>query len=355
MQVSWLQPDDALWQNFLSHTPHDVYHLPAYVTLNIDDPNQTAFAFYAEHAGCACLVPLVRRPLPAPLLNGYNGGDPGNHDLLSPYGYAAPLFSPGTPDDVAAAFMAALKAATCEVGCVSLFARLHPLLGFPEAVFAKHGDLVQRGETVYVDLEDSDDLLWRHTRNNHRRHINKLKREGYTVRMNDWSQYDDFVAIYRATMQRLDARDFYFFSEAYFDGWRSDLGAVLHLCTVTAPDGRVAAAGLFPAVGDIIQFHLSGTHDDFRKQAPSKLMLHGVRAWGKAQGYRYFHLGGGLGGRADSLFEFKSGFSNLSAPFYTYHMILDANRYHELVALRDAHCGDAADDAEFFPLYRKLC
>jgi hypothetical protein len=71
--------------------------------------------------------------------------------------------------------------------------------------------------------------------------------------------------------------------------------------------------------------------------------------WAKAAGNRVLHLGGGVGSRDDSLFRFKTGFSDLRSPFQTWRVICDHKRYVELT--EDAGVFNAPIDG-FFPAYR---
>jgi len=79
------------------------------------------------------------------------------------------------------------------------------------------------------------------------------------------------------------------------------------------------------------------------KRHPSKAMLHFMRGWAKSRGNRWFHLGGGLGARKDSLFEFKAGFSKGRAPFYTWRGIIDQSAYNRVVAQWETIAGVAAE------------
>ena len=72
----------------------------------------------------------------------------------------------------------------------------------------------------------------------------------------------------------------------------------------------------------------------FLKLAPTKLLLHSVRGWAKDRGNRLFHLGGGVGGRYDSLFLFKSGFTRHRKLFHTSRFVLNQNLYTN--AIRNA-------------------
>jgi hypothetical protein len=64
-----------------------------------------------------------------------------------------------------------------------------------------------------------------------------------------------------------------------------------------------------------------------------------------------FHLGGGKGGRNDSLFEDKAGFSPNRHPFHTWRLVTDREAYRRLVAERRPDA-DPADMTGTFPPYR---
>ena len=57
-----------------------------------------------------------------------------------------------------------------------------------------------------------------------------------------------------------------------------------------------------------LHYHLSGTTDKGRETGSSTLVLLEAARWAQANGYERFHLGGGLGGKADSLHHFKARF-----------------------------------------------
>ena len=175
------------------------------------------------------------------------------------------------------------------------------------------------------------------------------------MKMDDWTMFEEFIKIYTNTMSRISADQYYMFSDTYFAGLRSILGDCLHLCTVMSPGGELAAGGLFAVTERVVQYHLGGTSKKYLPLAPAKLMFHSVIRWAKEVGNEIFHLGGGIGGRSDSLFSFKNGFSKLRSDFYTYRMILDDDRYAALVHLSRENCDRPTDyDREFFPAYRDL-
>ncbi len=151
-------------------------------------------------------------------------------------------------------------------------------------------------------------------------------------------------------MRRRDAADLYRFPRPYFDGLRQGLGERLRLCVVEA-GAELACAGLFTTVEGIVQYHLSGSREQFAAHSPTKLMFDHLWRWAHGAGQTVFHLGGGLGSRADSLFRFKAGFSPWHLGFRTWRLVVRPRCYRELVRGRRPDA-DAEDLDGFFPAYR---
>lgn len=96
-----------------------------------------------------------------------------------------------------------------------------------------------------------------------------------------------------------------------------------------------------------MQFYLVGTPNNYRNLQPSKLITHTAREWGHENGYEVLHFGGGVGERADSLYEYKKGFSSTK----TWRLIVNVEKYNQLV-MDNAALTDAELQSDYFPLYR---
>lgn len=342
MLTDFIRPSNTRWNEALAAAKHDIYDLPEYLTLCGRFEGAEPVGFYASEGGCYCLVPLLRRTLPASL-----GAPDSWTDAASPYGYSGAVFSGGA--DWARRAVRAFVAACADQNIISVLVRLHPLLPAPESALDAAGTRITHGETVAVDLTLPESDLRANLRSDHRAGVRRLRTNGFSIRVDDWSLYTRYMEIYRETMERVEADVRYRFPPGYFGGLRSSLQSHLHLLSVVAPDGAVAAAGLFTEFQGMVQFHLSGTAEEYRKPAPSKLMLESAIFWGKAAGNRMLHLGGGLGAREDSLFQFKSGFSKLRSRFQTWRVVANATGYADMV--RAAHQPEIED--HYFPTYRK--
>jgi hypothetical protein len=348
MIAKFLSPSDFEWAELLKDLPFDFYHLPEYANLSAQYEGGTPCAFYASHEASVFFAPLLLRNIPRVLHAPTDWCD-----AVSPYGYPTPLLKPAGGSEVLDKFLQIFRQMAKAKGIISVFFRLHPLFPLPKDALVRHGELANHGQTIFVDLSRSYEDFWAQTIGGHKENIKRLIRNDFKAIMDDWRFYKQFVELYHITMKRVGASEFYFFPKDYFAQLRLALCSRLHLCTVLSPSGEVAAGGLFPATNGIVQYHLSASADTYRSQAPTKLMLDAVRRWAKQEGYHVLHLGGGVGGQADALFRFKSGFSKDRANFYTYRMILDEEKYAALVHCWEKHYHQTSETKnQYFPVYR---
>lgn len=347
MQAELIGPADQRWTDTLATVRHDFYHRPAFVALSAAQEAGRPAAFLARDKDAVFFLPLILRSID-PRLAGQNG----LCDAVSPYGYPGPLCTGSATFQREA--VSALRATLQAVGVVSAFIRLHPLLSPMIEPMRPHGTIVEHGRTVYVDLTCSPEERWRQLRHNHRRDINKARRQGQVVRVDsNWQQFETFVTLYYETMRRVGANDYYFFPRADLASLRDALGSRLHLVTVEHR-GAVVSAGLFTECNGIVEYHLSGTRTDALPLRPLKTMLHFVQNWAAERGNQLLHLGGGVGGTEDNLFYFKAGFSNRRARYATWRIVTARQSFDRLVAGWEyRHERTASGMSGHFPPYRQ--
>jgi hypothetical protein len=320
-EATLLHPDAADWGEALARTAHDVYHLPQYVMLDAPLSGGAPAAFRYDEPGRVLLVPLVLRPIE----------HSGLRDAASPYGYPGPV-SNAHPGDTG--FWARAGRAMVDVlrkeGIVTAFIRLHPLLPAPVGALGNVGTIVRHGQTVSVDLSLTAEEMWRQTRRTHRNQINKARRAGVEVVVDDWSRFDEWIGIYHDNMRRVGASDYYFFPPAHFDAARHALGDRVHLAVAMA-EGELLGGNLFFEYRGFMHTYLQATTDGETRHA-DKLLYDEVRRWGREQGNAVFHLGGGLGGAQDSLFAYKAAFGAGRHDFHTWRVVTDPDAYADLLA-----------------------
>jgi hypothetical protein len=356
MKSEIIDCNNTVWKEILTEIRHDVYHLPEYVRLEADRNNSIPEAFISIDGDKVFFIPY--------LVNSCQKIDPSDanlgqiFDIISPYGYPSLLLSEAarlTPEFANAAINNFQKTMQ-ERGVCSAFLRLHPVLsqGF-EQIFRSH-IFTFNGETVSVNLTLSTEEIWAHTRKGHQSTINKGKRSGFTGNMVPLAgNIDRFMEIYQETMQRVSAKEFYYFDRHYFERL-AELGDKIHLCLVEI-EGELASTCLFFECDRLVQAHLGGTKDKFLPQSPFNFLLDHVRYWAKERGNKIFHLGGGVGGDRDGVYHFKAGFSRQRHNFLTWRAIVDGEKYKYLVDRRSQILKISKDELErsnFFPAYRAL-
>jgi Acetyltransferase (GNAT) domain len=345
-----LSPEDPDWATCLTGLSYDIYHLPGYVALESRRMGGEAKALLVEDDSGLLFLPLVFQPLPADL------GLPAGRDAVTPYGYPTLLYRSDGRD---AEFLEdALETARQHLGeqdIACLFMRGHPLLSFPEASLAAHGTVVRHGETVWMDLRLSEEARRQQLRPRYRSYLNRLNESGIKVSPDpEFDHYDRFIDLYHKTMADVAAASWYYFGRNYFMDLKAALGERLILITAQDMAGEVISAGLFMECNGLVQYHLSGTDKRQGHQDALKLVIHFAGEWFAQRGNHSLHLGGGLGGTADALFQFKTGFSRQRAMFRTWRTVCNQELFSKACAAWEEKSKETIIGMEgYFPPYRQ--
>ncbi len=262
-------------------------------------------------------------------------------DVTSPYGYGGPL--PLKEGAELGAFWERYDAWCRERGIPASFIRFHPLLGNERDARGVHVEAL--GHTVAWRLEPGRDLLAGMDKH-HRRLVRKAQREGLAATVVQRpASLDEFVALYEETMRRNEASPFYFFSAAYWEAL-ARLGEGLVLVNVRRGE-ELAASVLCLAGSPWLHYHLGGASDEGRRLGASHLALLTAAGWGQALGYEALHLGGGVGGQEDSLFDYKRRFAPEDLVTASVgKAVHDEEAYRRLAGVTEIDFGG------YFPAYR---
>jgi hypothetical protein len=258
-------------------------------------------------------------------------------DVVTPYGYGGPLGTPA-PD-----FADAYAAWCAERGVVSSFVLFHPLYRNGEGADALGFRTSRLGGSVAWPLGAPDLIAGMHK--HHRRLVRRALADGCEIAVTrDPPDLAAFVEAYEATMRRAGADPFYFFPPAYWEAVGRDVPLVrvdVHRA------GELLASVLGMGDPPWLHYHLGASTDAGRGSGASHVALYGLASWGREHGYELLHLGGGVGGRADSLFEYKRRF----APEGVVDVVM-GKAVHDLPAYLALTGADAVDWDAFFPAYR---
>ena len=120
------------------------------------------------------------------------------------------------------------------------------------------------------------------------------------------------------------------------------------LFAVIEETNEIISGAIMVKTNNIIQYHISGTRNEYLHLTPIRILIDEMRIKGTEQGYTFFNLGGGLGSEEDSLFNFKASFSKDFKNFKIWKYIVNSKVYDTLVS----QYTDLNSNQDFFPLYR---
>lgn len=333
-----LNSNDTLWSTIVNKCKvFDFYHTLSYNKL---EKSGNTLLFVLEFDNNCLALPLVIRAIP------------NSHylDATSVYGYAGPISSIPFEEinhNIFHNFQQNLLNYFKENKIVSVFSRLHPLIDNND-FFLNFGTIENINKTVYVDLRLTLEEQKKQYRKSNKSELNQLRRKNYVVEeAKTKDEIDEFVSIYHETMKRVDASANYFFDYDYFYSFLNST-CFENKLLLAKIDNDIAAGAIFTVTNKVMQYHLAGTKESFIKETPMKLILDEARLKANELHLDYLHLGGGVGGSdEDTLFRFKSGFSNKTGDFKVWKMIVNHDVYNQLVKDKDIK-----DESTFFPLYR---
>lgn len=273
------------------------------------------------------------------------------YDLVTPYGYGGPHVVEGKKEEIpklVKVFWKEFGEFCCENNIVSELVRFHPILK-NHLDFAACYDLVFKRSTIQTRLESIDDPILTEYSPSCRRDIRHGLKNGveYRILLHP-TELTEFKKLYYSTMKRNAAETVYYFDDAYFQNCIERLTEQLVVVEVTY-HGNIIGMSLNFFNDDYIHVHLTGTCQEYHHLAPAYILQYALALWGKQQGKKLIHHGGGRTSRADdTLYLFKKKFGRHDElEYYIGQKIWDRSTYERLE--QAAHL---TNDRDRFPAYR---
>ncbi len=328
------------WDSYVKQSFfHDIFHSWKYHSLNEEGE---PLLFVHEEDDLFIALPVIKRKIENSAF----------FDMTSVYGYSGPISSidlTDLPEQTIHRFKIAFLEFMKNENAVCIFSRLHPFIE-QYHILENIGGIRENGSTLYIDL--TAPVEYQRSKYDKRlfRQIRKLRENGYIIKeANDINDVKAFIEMYHKNMDRLKAASHYYFDEQYFtnildlDGYDNKL--------ILIYNGTELICGAVVLLSDsIIRNHLSATSPDYLKDSPSKLLTDEISVIGRTMGKKIFHLGGGVGGKEDSLFMFKRYFSDLQVKDRIWCYINDPIAYNNIITKAGIEF-DAS--TTYFPLYRQ--
>lgn len=329
---------DAIVRSFKEH---DVYYLSGYVKAFHIHGDGEPFLLYYKGENIRAIYVYMRRET---ALDGV-------YDSITPYGYGGVLFEGDTSEENKETFWQEYLEIMEREHIVDNFVRYHPVLknAIPMKSISNVSDL---GKTIAFDLI-SPERIWENITSKNRNMIRKAEKNGIEIRHEkNQALFADFKRIYNTTMDKDHAEDYYYFGDTFYESIHNDLYNNYEMFYAVL-NGQIIAMSIMLFANKQMHYHLSGSIAEYRNMAPSNLLLYKAALWGYEQGFKTFHLGGGVGSGEDNLYKFKAAFNrNSDYQFSTGKEIFNQERYNELVKIRKESDSNFDETSIFFPKYR---
>lgn len=274
------------------------------------------------------------------------------YDIITPYGYGGPIIErvnePYSKDDLITAFEKRFSEYCLENKIVSEFVRFHPLIN--NALDFKqlyNAECIR--QTLGINLKDFENPTEMEFSKSCRKSIRQALNKGISSRITlSPCNVDIFKTIYYSTMDRNNAREYYYFDDEYFENCLKYFKDNILLVEALYQD-KTVAAGVYFVYNKTIHIHLSGTLSEYLYLSPAYILRYAVTLWGKENGYYVVHNGGGRSNSIDDpLFKFKKQFSkNTEFNFYVGKKIWNQELYNKLCVIKGVE-----HNQTYFPAYR---
>lgn len=340
------------WDNIILEFPQaDIYYFRSYVeSFRIHGDGEPMLILY-ESECCRGICVMMKRDVADD--HHFRGSIPNGKyfDMVTPYGYGGFVFdrSPDTANKNQICLE--LRETLTQEGATVAFFRFHPVLA--NASDSKGiVDVVDLGHTIALDLS-SPDVIWGNITSKNRNMIRKAEKSGVQIHHGRGLElFDTFKEIYDETMRHDNAEEYYFFKKEFYESIDRDLHDNYEMFYAVFEE-KIIAMSIMLFSGTQMHYHLSGSRYEYRRLAPSNLLLYKAALWGYERGFKTFHLGGGVGSGEDNLYKFKAAFNrNSDYQFSIGKMLLDDEKYRFLTEIRIKEDSNFNAESSFFPVYR---
>lgn len=329
---------------------HDIYYLSGYTkAFQLHGDGEPTLFYYDDGNTRAVNVVMKRDIAMEPI---FRGKLPLNtyFDLATPYGYGGFLIEGSREKENLSNIFLEYDSYCRNNGIISEFVRFHPILNNDMGLESAY-DVSTIGKTVSIELK-SEEYVWSNFKSSNRNITRKAKKSGVKVY---WGRnpklIDEFMGMYNSVMDKDNAKEYYYFSKSFYDSILNDLKHNF-LVFYSVYEDKIIAMSIVLFSNNQMHCHLSASIKEYLAYAPTNLLLYEASCWGVNNGYSSFHLGGGLGGKEDSLYRFKRTFNRDSYNnFSVGKKIFDREKYDELVEMRMKE-RNFDRDSSFFPIYR---
>lgn len=300
--------------NLFPKEKKDIYFSEDYVKLSSGKTDEP-LCIICEEGNRIMLMPFLR--------NNFND----LFDFETPYGYGGPI---SNSDDMAWNNKAlnAIIEKFRNSNYIAGFIRFHPLLNNAD-LCRNNMEVIDDRKTIAIKTSDDIEDIWKkQISSKNRNMIRKAEKNDLRFyRDNDFKFIESFKKLYNSTMERLEATDFYFFDDDYYNAFVKIFSGKGFLGCVFKGDEIISSA-LFMYEGDFGHYHLAGSNRMYSSLGANNYLLWNTACELHKESVKEFHLGGGINSdEENSLFKFKHSFSPNTKQFSIGKIIFNDDVY----------------------------
>ncbi len=318
-----LNTDDKRWNEYVNRFPKekiDIYYYSDYYKLYEANDEGIGKIFIYEKDKKIALYPFLLREI-----TGYDL-DRKYYDIETAYGYGGPLVN-CYEEEFLSEFEETFLNYCKEQDIVAEFIRFNCLFN-NHSIFKKNINVSFNRNTVLVDLTKDIDEIWNNQIYSSNRNKIRKARNRYKLDINFEKNIKEFEYLYKYTMDKVNATNYYYFSDKYF----KNLYDMDIINANVIYEEQYIASAIFLHSYDYIHYHLGGSLKEYLKYYPNNFLFWELIKFAKEKGFKYLHLGGGSSTNIDdSLFKFKKYFGNNILEFYIGTRIHNKDIYEKLM------------------------
>lgn len=330
-----------LWDALLkSFKEADIYYSYDYGNLFAKEETGELLAAYYEDDLSKVFYPFIKRNV--------EWNEEKIFDIVSPYGYGGLLLE-GSCNSIEP-FYRYFGNFCRENNIITETIRFHPITN--NHLHCKEiMDIAYIRKTSAVDLTLPLDEIRKYYSPMNKKNIKKAKSRGLYCFLaeNTPQNINTFIELYRETMDRNHAENYYYFSDKYFFEQMKKTKICESFLLFVQYDDQIIAGVMVLKGPRYSHYHLGASKTAYLHLKPNNLIFDFMVEFCKSRGSILLHLGGGCQ-ENDGLFKFKASFTNNN--HYDYFIgkrVYDERIYNEIT---EKVKSQYRVNEEYFPIYR---
>ena len=301
---------------------NDVFYCYDYLSL-YSGSNTTIEAFIYNNNSNILFFPYLKRSI--------GNGNEEYYDFETAYGYGGALSTTTCTKFLKEAWEEFYVYAL-DQNIIAGFIRFHPIFNNEDYVRAKYIEIEYMRPTVYINLNDRIENIWKKYKPDVRNKVNKAIRNGVEIyASNDFNALEQFFILYQNLIMEKEADYIYSFGENYF----YEIGKKLNNCSMVylaKQSGKIIGGALILFSKKIAHYHLSAVDSKAKTTGTASLLRHYVIN-DLIDKKEILHFGGGKTNHpSDSLLRFKMRFSNELGAYHIGKVMINQQLYQEICA-----------------------